>query len=77
MRNAIEQLTSNKETMLQAEKAYDISLKQYEIGMGTWLDLQSSEMMLINSKLTYSQSIYSYLAAYAELEKTLGNEYIK
>lgn len=77
MRNAMEQLSSNKETMLQAEKAYEISLKQYEIGMGTWLDLQSSEMMLISSKLTYNQSIYSYVTAYAELEKTLGNESIK
>ena len=74
MRNAMEQLNSNKETMMQAEKAYNISLKQYEIGMATWLDLQSAEMALTSSKLSYNQSIYNYMTANAELEKTLGKD---
>lgn len=73
--NAMEQLASNKETMLQAETTYNISLKQYEIGMGTWLDLQSAEMALVSAKLAYNQSIYSYLTAYAELDKIIGKEY--
>ena len=70
---AIEELTSNKETVIQAEKAYSIAQKQYEIGMSTWLDLSSAELALTSSRLAYNQSIYNYLAAYADLEKILGN----
>lgn len=72
--NAIEELESNKETMFQAERAYNISLKQYEIGMSTWLDLSSAELAYTSSKLSYNQSIFNYLTAYAELEETIGKE---
>lgn len=69
---AMEDLESNKETMMQAEKAYQIVQKQYELGMGTWLDLNSAELAMVGSKLTYYQSIYNYLTAYAELEAIMG-----
>lgn len=72
LQNAIEDLESNKETILQAQKAYDISSKRYEIGACTWLDLNASEIALMNSHLAYNQSIYNYLTAYADLEATLG-----
>jgi outer membrane protein TolC len=70
--NAVEELNSNKETLIQAEKAYSIAKKQYDIGMGTWLDLNTAELVLTSSQLLYYQSIYNYLSAYADLEKTLG-----
>ena len=74
IKNAIEELESNKETMLQAEKAYEISLKQYEIGMSTWLDLSSAELAYVGAKLSYNQSIFNYLTAYAKLDETIGKE---
>ena len=37
--------------------------------------LQSAEMALVSAKLAYNQSIYSYLTAYAELDKIIGKEY--
>lgn len=74
IKNAIEQLESNKETMMQAEKAYEISLKQYEIGMSTWLDLSSAELAYVGAKLSYNQSIFNYLTAYAKLNETIGKE---
>ena len=72
LENAIEDLQSNKETVSQAQRAYEISQKQYEIGACTWLDLNASEVALINSNLAYLQSLYKYLTAAAELEATLG-----
>lgn len=72
--NAIENLASNKETLLQAEEAYNIVQKQFEIGMATWLDLNSSELAMTQSRLLYNQSIYNFLAAKSELESILGNE---
>jgi outer membrane protein TolC len=70
--NALEELESSKETVLLAEKVYDISRKQYEVGLTTWLDLNAAELALIASKLSYNQSIYNYLSAYANYEKTIG-----
>lgn len=71
---ASEDLTSNKETMVQAEKAYSIVQKQHELGMATWLDLNSAELAMISSQLAYYQSIYDYISAYAELNEVLGKE---
>ena len=46
----------------------------FEIGKGTILELNNSEVSLTQAKLTYSQSIYNYLAAKADLDKVLGDE---
>lgn len=72
MSNAVEELASNKETVSMAEKAYSISRKQFEVGMGTWLDLSASELALTQARLAYHQSIYNYLFNMAELERILG-----
>lgn len=69
---ALEDLTSNKENVSQAERAYEISKKQYEVGMCTWLDLNSAELALTSTRLQYNQSIYDYISAYAQLEELLG-----
>lgn len=74
MQQAIENLESDKETMRQAQKAYDIAKKQYEVGMNTWLDLNTAELTLVTAQLTYCQDLYSYLTAKANLDATLGKE---
>ncbi len=71
---AIEDLASNKETMMQADRAYNIVKKQFEVGMATWLDLNSAELALTQSRLLYNQSVYNFLTAKAELDSVLGNE---
>ena len=73
IRNAIAEMTSNKETMMQAERAYNIVQKQFEVGMATWLDLNSAELAMTQSQLLYHQSIYNFLTAKNELEKLMGN----
>jgi outer membrane protein len=72
MSNAVEELASNKENVIMAEKAYSISQKQFEVGMGTWLDLSASELALTQARLVYHQSIYNFLFNMAELERILG-----
>ena len=73
---ARETMLSNERTVEQAQKAYDISLTRYNAGAGTILELNSSQLSLTQAQLSYSQSIYDYLSAYAAYEKTLGNEEI-
>lgn len=74
MKANAEQVASNHEAIEQAEKGREIASKRYEIGKGTILELNNSEVQLTQARLTYSQSIYNYLAAKADLDKVLGNE---
>ena len=74
MKANAEQVASNHEAIEQAEKGREIASKRYEIGKGTILELNNSEVQLTQAKLTYSQSIYNYLAAKADLDKVLGKE---
>ena len=53
-----EQVVSNKENVMQAEKAVQIAGKRYEVGKGTVLELNSSQVSLTQAQLTYNQSIY-------------------
>lgn len=74
MQQAIDEIAADRETMFQAQKAYEIAQKQYEVGMNTWLDLSDAELTLTSTKLTYCQAIFNYLTAKANLDATLGVE---
>ncbi len=74
MQKSIEQVESNKDNIRLAQKGYDISLKRYETGMGTMLEVQNASNQLMQAKLSYNQAIASYLNAKADLEKLLGKE---
>jgi outer membrane protein TolC len=69
-----EQVASNKESILQAERGRLIAQKRYEVGKGTILELNDSEVALTQAQLVYNQSIYDYLVARADLDKVLGKE---
>ena len=72
MAASTEQVVSNKEAVFQAEKGRTIAEKRYEVGKGTILELNSSEVALTEAQLTYNQSIYDYLVAKADLDLVLG-----
>lgn len=74
MSASAEQVVSNREAVAQAVKGRDIAAKRYEVGKGTILELNSSEVALTQAELTYNQSIFDYLSAKADLDKVLGNE---
>lgn len=69
-----EQVVSNKENVFQAEKAVQIASKRYEVGKGTVLELNSSQVSLTEAQLVYNQSIYDYLVAKADLNQVLGDD---
>jgi outer membrane protein TolC len=72
MKASSEQVSSNKENVEQAKKAVEISTKRYEVGKGTVLELNNSQVQLTQAELTYNQSIYDYLVAKADLDLVLG-----
>lgn len=69
-----EQMASNKESVAQAEKGRLIAQKRYDVGRGTILELNSSEVALTQAELTYNQAIFDYLTAQSELQCLMGNE---
>lgn len=69
---SIEEVGSNRESVYEADRAYTISQKRYDVGSGNLLELNDSEVALTRARLAYNQSIYNYLAARADLEATLG-----
>lgn len=71
-----EQVVSNRENVMQAQKAVEIAGKRYEVGKGTVLELNTSQVQLTEAELTYNQSIYNYLVAKADLDQMLGRDYI-
>jgi outer membrane protein TolC len=77
MAASAEQVASNKEAIAQAQKGRDIAEKLYEVGRGTVLELNSAEVALTQAKLTYTQAIFDYLSAKADLDKLQGKEYVK
>lgn len=68
----IEQIVATQSSVEQARKGYDITLKRYETGMGTIVELNSAALGVTNAELQYKNAIYDYLAAKADLEKVLG-----
>lgn len=77
MQASSEQVSSNKENVFQASKAVEIASKRYEVGKGTVLELNNSQVQLTQAELTYNQSIYDYLVSKADLDQVLGREYYK
>lgn len=70
------QVVSNRENVMQAQKAVQIAGKRYEVGKGTVLELNTSQVQLTEAELTYNQSIYDYLVSKADLDQVLGRDYM-
>lgn len=68
----IEQIVATQSSVAQARKGYEITLKRYETGMGTIVDVNAAALAVLNAELQYRNAIYDYLSAKADLEKVLG-----
>lgn len=75
MISTVAKLESDREAVMQADKAVSISSKRYDVGRGTILELNQSETALTQAELSYCQSIYDYLSNKADLDFTLGRNY--
>ena len=74
MLTSVSKLESDRQAVMQADKAVSISAKRYDVGKGTILELNQSETALTQAELTYHQSIFDFLTNKAYLDYTLGRE---
>lgn len=70
----VKQISSSEQGMKQAQKAYDIMQKSFEIGAATYLNLRDAEVANTSAQLSYLQAIYNYLVSTSELDTLLGKE---
>ena len=68
------QISTSKEGVAQASKAYQIMQKSFEIGAASYLDLRDAELANTSAQLAYLQAIYNYLVSSSELDTLLGKE---
>lgn len=74
MKACIERLESAKQAIAQSEKGRQIAETRYKAGNGTIVELNSSELSVIEAKLSYSQAVFDFLSAKADLNKVIGND---
>jgi outer membrane protein TolC len=65
-----------QETAAMAQKAYDIANAAYKVGRSTLLELNDAQLALVQSQLATYQAVYNFVIAKAQLEQTLGQDFI-
>ena len=68
------QISTSKEGVREAKKAYEIMQKSFEIGAASYLNLRDAELANTSAQLVYYQAIYNYLVSTSELDLLLGKE---
>lgn len=72
MDTSVKQFHSANATVEQAQRGYDISVKRYEIGSGTLVEVDNSQLALTQAELSRNQSVYNFLTSKVALDKVLG-----
>ena len=65
-----------KEAVAAAQKAYDIVEKSYQVGRSTLIEVNDAQLALTQAQLAQSQAVHSFLTAKAQLEQTLGQDFL-
>ena len=76
METAMKSYSSARSAAEKAQKAYDIASRSYEVGRSTLTDLNDAQLALTQSRLGVSQAVYNFVVAKANLEGTLGADFI-
>jgi len=73
MDTSVKQFSSSSATVGQAQRGYEIAVKRYEIGSGTQVEIDNSQLALTQAELSRNQSVYNFLTSKVALDKILGN----
>ena len=76
METKMKSYASAQDAIETAQKAYSIAQKSYEVGRSTITELNDAQLALTQSRLAQSQAIYEFVVAKANLEQTLGQDFI-
>ena len=65
-----------QDAVAAAQKAYDIAEAAYKVGRSTLIELNDAQLALTQSQLAQSQAVYNFIVAKAQLEQTIGQDFI-
>ena len=77
MQTNVKKFSAAAATVSQAQRGYDIAVKRYEVGRGTLVDVDNSQLQLTQAELGRNSAIYNFLIAKISLDKILGNHEVK
>ena len=72
MQTNLKQYNSSLSSVAEAKRGYDIAVKRYEVGDGTLVEIDDSQLAYTQAELTRSTAIYDYLVNQVSLEKIRG-----
>ena len=68
---------ASKDALAAAQKGYDIVAKSYQVGRSTLIEVNDAQLALTQAQLGASQAVYNFLTAKAQLEQTLGQDFVE
>lgn len=72
METNLKQYHASSQTISQAKRGYDIAVKRYEVGGGTLVDVDNSQLAYTQAELSRSTAIFNYLINQVALDKIKG-----
>ena len=75
MQTNLKQYHAASQTISQAKRGYDIAVKCYEVGSGTLVEIDNSQLAYTQAELSRSNAIYNYLINKVSLDKLSGDTY--
>ena len=68
----MKQYNASAQTISQAKRGYEIAVKRYDVGGGTLVDVDNSQLAYTQAELTRSTAIYNYLVNQVSMAKIIG-----
>lgn len=68
----VKEYYASSQNISQAKRGYDIAVKRYEIGGGTLVDVDNSQLAYTQAELSRSTAIYNYLVNSVAIDKLIG-----
>ncbi|MBO7219837.1 MAG: TolC family protein [Alistipes sp.] len=77
MQTNVKKFSAAAATVGQAKRGYEIAVKRYEVGRGTLVDIDNSQLQLTQAELGRNSAIYNFLVSKISLDKILGNHEVR
>jgi outer membrane protein len=74
LKQAQETLLSQEKNLEQAQESVRLAELNYNEGLATFLDVSSAQVALTQARTNYSQALFDYAMAVAQLEKAVGKD---
>lgn len=72
LQTSVKEYYASSQSLSQAKRGYEIAVKRYEIGGGTLLDVDNSQVAYTQAELSRVTAIYNYLINTVEIDKLIG-----